>query len=192
MNVGHVLLLPGMGNQMNITTNLMRCWLRATREHRVSGAQWYRSAAGSVAALATRHGKSRAVVAGVVAATSPRLHWSRNLAVSDILLAGGAPSGVFRASLDKARRIMAGAKPLTVLGGNKVRAFYRALLGDRTAAVIDVWMLRACGLADTTRLDRNDMYRKCTEALTKVARRVGTSVTDLQATLWVAARGCAT
>jgi len=169
------------------TTNLLRCWREATREQRQSGADWYRRARLLVSALATRHGRTRSTVAGVVAATSPRLHWSRNVAVAGELLAGGAPRGVFGVNLEKAGRILAGAKPLCVLCGNKVRAFYRALLGDTGAAVIDVWMLRAAGAHDERPTDA--VYASIAEALRNLAKRLRISVTALQATIWVAVRG---
>jgi hypothetical protein len=173
---------------MNITTNLLRHWRSATREHRQSGAEWYRRAHQTVCALASASGHSRSTVAGVVAATSPRMHWSRNIAVSETLLAGGTPTGVFRTSLDKARRIIAGAKPLAVLGGNKVRAFYRALLGDKRAAVVDVWMVRAVGLDPTTKLT-DGLYARIAGALQALASKLRIAVADLQATIWVAVRG---
>lgn len=173
---------------MSITTNFLRYWRSATREQRQSGAKWYTSARAIIGTLATRQGHSKATVAGVVAATSPRMHWSRNIAVSEVLLAGGTPAGVFRTSIDKARRIIAGAKPLCVLRGNKVRAFYRALVGDTSAAVIDAWMLRAGGLdAESKLTDR--AYAALAGALTELARRLRITVTHLQATIWVAIRG---
>jgi hypothetical protein len=174
---------------MTITTSLMRAWRSATREHRVRGAEWYRGAMVVIARLACRYGTTKTVVAGVVAATSPRLRWNRNIAVSETLLAGGTPTGVLRASVDKARRILAGAKPLCVLGGNKVRSFYRALLGNTNAAVIDTWMVRASGLPATTKLDRNGTYERIAGELRDLARRLRIPVTHLQATIWVAVRG---
>lgn len=176
---------------MSISSNLLRHWLTATPEHKRLGRGWYSQARGLILSLAKKHGRSRCAVAGVVAATSPRLYWSRNVAVSEVLLAGGTPTGVFGASLNKARRILAGAKPLCVLGGQKVRAFYRALIGDPTAAVIDVWMLRASGLPDYTRLDRGGTYERVVKALRGLAGSLRIAVADLQATLWVVVRGSA-
>lgn len=94
--------------------------------------------------------------------------------------------GCFRANLAKARAIAAGGKPLTVLSGPKVRAFYRALVGDDSAAVIDVWTVRAAGWL-TSLTER--AYALVSRALEIAARKLNTSVTRLQAVAWVAVRG---
>jgi hypothetical protein len=174
---------------MSITRNLLKHWNRASRSQRVEGRGWYTGVRRVIRGLARKYGRSKATVAGVLAATSPRLTWATNLAVTEALLAGRAVRGVFRASLDKARAILDGAKPLVVLGGDKVRAFYRALTGDRSAVVIDVWMLRAAGLDPEARLDRGGLYAKVSAALAGLARRLNVAVAELQATIWVAARG---
>lgn len=150
------------------------------------GARWYVGARKTVRSMAREHGVTVACAAGVVAALSPRLHWSRNVAAARIVLSGARPSGVFRTSYGKARRIYRGERPLRVLSGLKVRAFYRALMGDRRAAVIDTWILQAVGWAHKV-TDR--VYAAIARALELAARRVHRSVTELQAAVWVAVRG---
>ena len=162
-------------------------WRGATPLQRREGRAWYRNARRTILAMADASGVTKRCAGGVVAAMSPRTHWSRNLHVAGEILAGRTPSGVFRASLVKARAILAGAKPLCVLGGNKVRAFYRALVGDRTAVVIDVWILRALGLRSRAPTDR--LYLRIAAAFTTVARRLRIAAADLQAVVWVTTRG---
>ncbi len=176
---------------MSITRKIMGHWQRTTPEVRASGVAWYRDARRLISTLARKYGRTRCTVAGIVAATSPRQSWGRNVVVSEEFLAGGAPSGVFRDSATKARAILAGAKPLVVLGGRKVRAFYRALCGDDTACVIDVWMLRACGLSGTARPNSNGLYARVERAVVAAARQLRVSVTEFQATLWITIRGSA-
>jgi hypothetical protein len=176
-------------SNMSIINNLRKHWTAATPEQRRAGRVWYTEARAMVRAMAMEHATTSATVAGVIAATSPRLHWVRNVAVSRGVLAGERVTGVFRANLDKAKRIAAGAKPLAVLGGNKVRAFYRALLGDCRAAVVDVWILRASGLAPEARLERGGLYERVVAALVKLAAQLRIGAAELQATIWVVARG---
>jgi hypothetical protein len=151
-----------------------------------AGGSWYEDAGRVCARMARAYGCSKATAAGVVAALSPRLQWGPNLRAADAVLAGVTPSGVFRASLKKAQAIAAGARPLDVLSGPKVRAFYRAIMGDRTAAVVDVWVLRAVGW---TRSVTEKAYRAIARALELTAARLGTTVAQLQAVAWVAVRG---
>jgi hypothetical protein len=87
----------------------------------------------------------------------------------------------------KARRIVAGESPDVVLGGRKVRAFNRALVGDESAEVVDVWMLRAAGYRSDRPTPR--VYETVARALRKVAARVAVPVARLQAVVWVVARG---
>lgn len=171
-----------------ILTNLARHWRSADLVTVTNGLAWYREAGRLVKCLAAEFGITRSVVAGVLSAVSPRLHWSRNVTVAREIMSGGPVTGVFRANVLKAQRILGGGRPLTVLRGNKVRAFYRALLGDRSAVVVDAWMVRAAGLDPERRLtDR--LYGKIARAVVVLARRIGVAAADLQATIWVAIRG---
>jgi hypothetical protein len=94
--------------------------------------------------------------------------------------------GVFSTSLAKARAIAAGARPLDVLSGPKTRAFYRAIMGDERAAVVDVWVLRAIGW---TRSVTEKAYQTIANALTIAAAYARTTVARLQAVAWVVVRG---
>jgi len=140
--------------------------------------------------MAREHGTTQAVAAGVIAALSPRIRWVRNLAVARLALAGKKVTGVFKNNLAKARRIIAGEKPLGVLSGPKTRAFYRAIMGDESAAVIDVWMLRAVNYAKYKLRDHE--YNRITSALARAAHVVGTTIARLQAVVWAVVRGRAT
>lgn len=85
-------------------------------------------------------------------------------------------------SLRKAVAIRDGARPLDVLGGPKVRAFYRALTtgGAEGPPVIDRWMFRVLEI---------DTIPECQAAVLEAAHAVGERPHDMQAILWVAVRG---
>lgn len=135
--------------------------------------------------MAQRHGVSVSTAAGVIAALSPRLHWDQNLLAASRCLGSEDVPGVFMANLVKAQRIFAGERPLDVLSGPKVRAFYLAILG-RQAPVVDVWVARAAGIRRELTPRR---YSEAARALTVAAERAGVPTTTFQATVWVAERG---
>ena len=164
----------------------------------VHGAEWYHYAHMLARRLARDTGRSVETICGVLAALSPQVAWptccdmSRKLANDPEI----ASIGHFGNATDKAKRILAGALPLDVLGGPKVRAFYRCLASggadpyavcvDRHAAAI------ALGSHDLSLIDRAlgcaggydaiaDSYREVAES----ARIVPSTV---QAVSWVAYR----
>lgn len=167
-------------------SRLLSHWEAATAEVRAAGASWYREARRTARRVARQTGTTLARACGVLAAISPRLQWKHNVNAGVALLRGEPVSGVFRASLAKARRILAGEPPLGVLAGQKVRAFYRALMGDERAAVVDVWIARAVGIQDSPTARQ---YADVAAALLTAAERVGTTPARLQAAVWVQVRG---
>lgn len=117
----------------------------------VSGARvhlgWYRDAHQWAQALATAYGLTVETVVGVVSALSPLNGWESQLEWTPRILdaARGTvdsasewiPGPGLGANKRKAARILCGAEPLDVLGGNKVRAFYANICGDETAVCVD-------------------------------------------------------
>jgi hypothetical protein len=151
------------------------------------GGAWYAEAKRTARALSRKHGVKVSVAAGVLAATSPRQRWASNVGITAALLEDPlAPVPCFAANVAKARRIIAGEAPLSVLGGDKVRAFYRAIMGDQDAAVVDVWMFRAMGV-----VAGGIKYAEAEAALREAAASVGITVSTFQATVWVKVRGSA-
>lgn len=168
-----------------VVKRFVALYSQATDDERALGEAWYTCARRVARAMAHDNNVSLATACGVIAALSPRLHWSRNVTVAEQCLTGITPSGVFSASLDKAVRIRDGARPLTVLSGPKVRAFYRALMGQ-DAPVIDVWMQRAAKVVGTL---RETAYELLADALITAAKELGIAIAILQATIWIVVRG---
>lgn len=110
----------------------------ATDEELSHGMAWYRLAYAHAARLSP---DSPSVGAGVLAALSPQMGWGRNVEIAEEVFRRGTALGVkgqTSRNLQKADYILSGTyAPLEILGGNKVRAFYRAIMGDATAVVID-------------------------------------------------------
>lgn len=169
-----------------LASALLAVFRAAPAAAHTEGALWYLKARRVARTIARVCGVTQAQAAGVIAALSPRLQWVANVRAAGKLCAGVIPSGVFRANLTKAKLILSGVRPLSVLRGPKVRAFYRAIMGDESAAVVDVWTARAAGL---TRIPTDRDYRDVSAALAHVAAFEGITVARVQATAWVAVRG---
>ena len=171
------------------TARLLEHWHALEDDERTpalnAGEEWYGTARRTAAALARRHGVTQATAAGVIAALSPRQRWASNVGAAAAMLEDpNAEVPCFGANVAKARRIIAGERPLKVLGGDKVRAFYRAIMGDEDAAVVDVWMWRAMGVAPGSMT-----YSEAEAALRAAAELAGLTVSTFQATVWVKVRG---
>lgn len=165
------------------TENLTGHWEAIPQDVRTEAlnGQWYRASKRVARRLARKHGVPLRTAAGVLAALSPRVRWSTNVAAADKLL-GGAPNeevAGYNTNVEKARRIAKGEEPDDVLGGDKVRAFYSAIMGDDDAAVVDVWMWRAIGCAPG-----GMSYNDAAAALRDAAAQAGLGVADFQAVVW--------
>lgn len=150
---------------------------------------WYTQERRKLRALALQHNRTEAVAVGVTAALSPRMPWSRNLSLAAQALAQGTCEGLpaLPRSKDQAERILHGERPLNVLRGPKVRAFYRALRGDTDACVIDTHMARALG--HRGRFPEGRAYERLSNRLRARATRAGLPVSYYQALVWIKQRG---
>lgn len=164
----------------------------ATREH---GRDWYRLSERDIRRFARTlpKGMGQSVGAAIFAALSPRAqyiqNWRAAYQIAEARNAGLSepPRTGLGDARDKAWRIAHGEDPDKVLGGDKVRRFWRALAGDPEAVVIDVWMCRVVGI-DQERLNPR-LYAHIEASFREAARIVGEAPRDLQAILWFAVRG---
>lgn len=164
---------------------IIAAYTEASAEVRAAGASWYPAAAAECRDMLPADPER---AAAIVAALSPRLSWRANLLAARAVVRGETPRGVLRANVGKAQRIAAGADPDVVLGGPKVRAFYRALVGDRDAVVVDVWAARVAGVAAP---DTERRYHRAAASYRIAARTLGVPVAHVQAATWIHARGTA-
>ena len=170
------------------TESLRSVWATASPEHIKQGRDWYPNARALIFELSMAYGTTVEIAAGVVAALSQQCRWSTNIERARHVLDGGNDPGGLPAAVDKAIRIREGEDPEEVLGprAHKIKAFYRALLGDDAAAVIDTWMLKAFDWAKQGYGPRQ--YRRLALILSREARKVGLAVTEYQAAVWCSIR----
>lgn len=152
---------------------------------------WYEDTLDHCRGLARETGLAVSVVAGVVAATSPRTKWALNLRIAGEICrrhaAGDAskPTACMGTNHRAALRVLDGGEP----SGNKVHAFWRAILGDRLAVVLDAWMIDALGLPP--RLDRRGRYDRFATLWEQCCLAAGLWPRDAQADVWITRRGSA-
>ncbi len=125
--------------------NILATFFHANSAEIAKGERWYADALTFCSAVAQSTGLSVSTVAGVVAALSPNNRWPRNQADAERLCrafsagtisdAAAVKVSTFNGNKSKALQILAGAQPLEVLGGLKVRAFYDCILGNAAVCV---------------------------------------------------------
>lgn len=157
----------------------------ATPDQIADGTAWYPLALQQALTFSLRHNIPVRNCAAVIALLSPQHTWSQNLRLAEVCLGGGTPRCIghlARAAVD-ARNYGPDVERM----GPKVRAFYRAIMGDPYSVVVDRWMLRAMGV------DRDKLTLKQYELCASAVRAAAVSVPELpayfQAIVWCVARG---
>lgn len=179
--------------------NLRRRLDSASAQEWRDGLAWYPAAHDICQSVAATHGTTVETAAGILAALSPQTEWSLNLRMAETFIeTGGAPSGHFDNADRKARAILGGAAPLDVLGGPKVRSFYRNILRPECPGAVTVDRHACAVLYGTTTptylrtypklLDRKGVYRLATGLYRTIAREYDLLPHEAQAIAWVAHR----
>ena len=152
---------------------------------------WYTAGLPALHAAADVLGVSVDVLADVVALTSPRVQVRRNMVLAVRYLQDrehwrtrdtpelARELGVIRSTAAALRHWEATGR----IRGPKTRAFARALQGDPTALVLDVWMARALGVAQA-KVNQKLPAAKAAQRVGKVARDLGWTVAETQAAIW--------
>ncbi len=99
---------------------------------------WYVIYSHLLKVRAAKHGISHAQAVGIFAALSPSTDIDRNLRLADTMMATGDCAHAYGEAITKARRILNGEAPYKVLGGRKVRSFYRNLMYPHTQGHVTV------------------------------------------------------
>lgn len=166
----------------------------ADPETLAAGRAWYPQARRYARELAATYGTTEHRAAGVLAALSPRCVWAHNrtqaAAVLERWSTGAETPPAVGLGLGRARAwsIAHGSRPLDVLGGPKVRAFYRNLTGDLNAVTVDVWAMRVLGIGHNPTPRE---YPAAVDAYRAAARIIGEEPATVQAVAWCVVRGAA-
>jgi len=108
---------------------------------------WYANIGARVESEARAAGIPLGISAGVLAVMSPRVQWEKLLKAWPTILgslAAGTPIPAvgLRSNRTAAELFYRTGEPSGLQWGPKVQAFYRAILGDPDAVVLDVWAIR--------------------------------------------------
>ena len=137
---------------------------------------------------------------GVVAALSPACSWENNIVQAISLFKSHEPDKLiyttYGANVRKAIKIKQGMEPLNILGGYKVRAFYKNLLEPEknNRVCIDTHILNM--LHDRILTDKEkkvffqtSRYQLIEQLLISEAGKYGMKGHELQAVLWITWKG---
>lgn len=121
------------------TRNITKVFRTATPAEIETGTGWYSDAYDVALAMAKAYDSNLSTAAGIIAALSPLNSWGNNVNLAHRLMAsGGLTRGYLSNGLNKANAILAGASPMDVLKGDKVRNFYLSIISQgREGVCID-------------------------------------------------------
>lgn len=184
-------------------SNVLSVYNGASADALRSGLSWYQDAHDFARTVGGGRSHHVSRNAGIIAALSPMNAWDNNKRKAALLISMRARVNFSNGSngiglgknVAKAIAIYNGAEPLSVLGGNKVRAFYSTIL-DPSADIIPVIDRHAFDIAVGERTDdkrrgilsRNGVYNEFADVYREAARIVGIGAPQMQAICWVAWR----
>lgn len=183
-------------------TSILGTFFLASEAEKIEGIEWYERAHRLACTLGRQSRYNVIQCAAVIAVLSPQNPWERNCIDAENMVMADDPSmikvGTFNANKQKAIRILNGEAPLDVLGGLKVRDFYRSIMGSQDAVCVDghaysIWLGERVSTTDTPKITPK-MYETIKgdyiSATVKINEITGSSFTpyQVQAITWVVHR----
>jgi hypothetical protein len=174
--------------------NIIKCYETSSSISKDDGYRWYKEAGDMAIVIGKLAGyknyQALFVGAGFLAALSPQVEWGDNIQWAIQLVTSGVRKQTWNNHI-KGIRILAGEKPLDVLGGKKVRAFYKAIVAPHGTSepVIDrhavaVYMGRTVTERELNFLASPKVMRRVQWAYRKASRDLGIHHHVVQATTW--------
>ena len=175
-----------------ITAKLTRCFRSTDEEVVVRGRAWYPEALDRMEWLAQETGYLTEQAVAVMAITSRAAQLSSNLNWTEAALRSGGeePVGRFPNQMTPAvRKVLADpSNILSAISGPKVESFYRAIMGDEDAVVLDRWALLAAGHTERAP-DPGPKRRVIERAYRRAAELCNIAPRNFQAAIWISVRG---
>lgn len=173
----------------------------ATHEQVDDGMMWYQDTHNELRTIAHIMGYPARDVFGIMAALSPGIPYSRNVALTKDMLKTGDCAHPYGDAIRKARAIREYGAPLDILGGAKVLSFFDNINDpDRSQAVTVDRHAYAITVAETfgprggadiryQDLSRKGAYEAVAQAYRAAAEYVGIMPHQMQAITWTTWRG---
>ena len=184
-------------DDFTLEQNIFKTYRHAVKARTdVISKNWYAKALRDCEAIAEAEDLQIERVVGIVSALSPRVPWIWNLA-NAVRLIHFETTTAYRANEAKAYKILAGASPLTTLGGLKTLAFYKNIRDagtDDYHVTVDTWAVKvALGKEYYTQRISGvtaKQYKRIEAAYQRVAETLDHEVNgcQLQAITWVQVR----
>jgi hypothetical protein len=170
---------------MSIIENYSSILAEATLAQVEQASVWYFDAQEVAEDVAELLGASLEIGASVVSSFSPRERWASNVAKA-YAFANGKPVVGLSNNLAMAEKSL--TLGFEALKGQKTNAFARAIAGDQSAVVIDVWMIKAAGLDGSKGVSKSQ-YNELVKIVTELASELGLTPRTTQALIWIIKRG---
>lgn len=148
---------------------------------------WYDQAHRDLRSVALQRGWPWRDYANVLAIVSPRVQVTRSVRLAHHYLEHGIPA---KSTLGITAMRLRHYRETGEIRGTKCVAFARALKGDRSSVVLDVWMARALAIPESWLDVRDDRPRNVAVVASAVAKvtqlgsRYDLSPRDTQAAIW--------
>lgn len=179
-----------------VTARILRVFRSADPDQLADGMSWYETAHLAALELSDEHGLSIVQTSGIIAALSPQMSWGSNLRWAAEVASGQDTRRGLGLSLQRAIRIRNGESPLeSVLGGQKVRAFFHGIItaGDTNEVCVDrhAYDLATGSRGNHTSLTPKryvataDAYRAASVRLKATGEELDISAAQVQAVTWV-------
>jgi len=174
---------------MNELAMLLGRYERSTPSIRRRGRTWYPEAFRMLSGMAQETGHTTAQAVAVFAITSANTQLLANIRYTEKILRGERFHGCYPVvQTPLVKGALSTTKPQRFVTGPKCSAFYRAIMGDTSALVLDRWAARAAGLNEG-RGDISGPARRVLEAAYRDAATLcGETVRAFQAIVWIATR----
>lgn len=180
---------PSPSTRRRYVRNIIAVWESATPQQRAEGCAWYRVAHGIASMICEDDARKGA---GLLAALSPQTAWWLNVEMASDAADNGFVSGHFRDACSKARRILAGADPESVLPMRRKTGQFFLCIADPshpTAVCVDrhahdLALGHALGNQDRG-LSAHGRYESLASCYRTAGARLGVLPSTVQAVTWV-------
>lgn len=170
-------------------TTLVERYESSTPSIRRRGRTWYPEAYRLLARMAEENGRPTAQAVAVFAITSANTQLLANIHYTEAILRGERMYGCYPVvQTPLVTGALSTPRPKRFVTGPKCSAFYRAIMGDVNALVLDRWAARAAGVEQMRRDISNPMRRVLDAAYREAAAACGETVRAFQAIVWIAVR----
>jgi hypothetical protein len=171
-----------------VERQLVALYDQASPAVRRRGRAWYPETNRRLREIAQRTGTTPAHAAAVFSIVSPAAQLTTALNWTEEILEGKRAGGRYpNVQGPKIEAALAVRRPVHRISGPKVNAFYRAIMGDTTALVLDRWAAYAAGHQRDRDIPRA-VRREIEAAYRAAAAACGETVRAFQAIVWIHVR----